>query len=167
MQIRNPIYTNDGRIDCQIEHPDFGWIPFTAAADDVEEHGRLIYAAALEMGPAPYVPAEHRVDRTEWRKSARLEKGAFVTELLDAGILSGSEAILASKGDWPQTFADALSMLPVDAVKAQVAWGAATSVARANPLFLALLAHYAKTKKLRPAAAEELGDAIFGWTGPI
>lgn len=57
MQIRNPIYTATGNIDCEIEHPHFGWIPFTASPDDAEEHGRVIYAAALEMDPAPYVAA--------------------------------------------------------------------------------------------------------------
>jgi hypothetical protein len=56
MAIRNPIFTADNRIDCEIEHPDFGWIPFTADPNDVEPHGRDIYAAALQMGPAAYVP---------------------------------------------------------------------------------------------------------------
>lgn len=55
MLIRNPVYTSHGRIDCEIDHPVYGWIPFTADPNDVEEHGRLIHAAALEMGPAPYV----------------------------------------------------------------------------------------------------------------
>ncbi len=55
MSIRNPVFTADGRIDCEVEHPVYGWIPFTADPNDVEEHGRLIHAAALEMGPAPYV----------------------------------------------------------------------------------------------------------------
>lgn len=55
VQIRNPIYTATGQIDCEIEHPVHGWIPFTADANDVEQHGRDIYAAALEMGPAAYV----------------------------------------------------------------------------------------------------------------
>jgi hypothetical protein len=57
MEIRKPIYTATGNIDCEIEHPHFGWIPFTASPDDAEEHGRVIYAAALEMDPAPYVAA--------------------------------------------------------------------------------------------------------------
>jgi hypothetical protein len=68
MQIRNPIYTATGNIDCEIEHPQFGWIPFTASPDDAEEHGRAIYAAALEMNPAPYVaaplPAPNQADFT-------------------------------------------------------------------------------------------------------
>jgi len=35
----------DGRFDCEIKHPNFGWIPFTATPDDVEPHGRAIWQA--------------------------------------------------------------------------------------------------------------------------
>jgi len=49
MQIREAKYNANGTIDCEIEHPDFGWIPFTASAVDVEEHGRLIFVAAKEV----------------------------------------------------------------------------------------------------------------------
>lgn len=56
MQIRNNTFAADGRIDCEINHPVYGWIPFTADPNDVEPHGREIYAIALEMGPKPYVP---------------------------------------------------------------------------------------------------------------
>jgi hypothetical protein len=53
--MRNPAYNADGTIDCEINHPDYGWIPFTASPDDVAAHGRAIYAEALAAGPAPYV----------------------------------------------------------------------------------------------------------------
>lgn len=56
MNIRNPAFTSDGRIDCEVNFPSWGWLPFTADALDSEAHGRAIYAAALEMGPAPYIP---------------------------------------------------------------------------------------------------------------
>lgn len=55
IQLRNPVFTVDGRIDCEIEHPVYGWIPFTADPNDVEQHGREIHAAALALGPAEYV----------------------------------------------------------------------------------------------------------------
>jgi hypothetical protein len=55
MDIRNPIFTADNSVDCEINHPQFGWIPFTADPSDVEAHGREIYAAAIAMGPAAYV----------------------------------------------------------------------------------------------------------------
>lgn len=43
MEIRNAKYNVNGTIDCELEHPKLGWVPFTASKDDVEEHGRLIY----------------------------------------------------------------------------------------------------------------------------
>lgn len=41
----------------EINHPEFGWIPFTATPDDTVELGRTLYAEALEAGNiAAYVP---------------------------------------------------------------------------------------------------------------
>ncbi|EGJ20507.1 hypothetical protein RSWS8N_00475 [Cereibacter sphaeroides WS8N] len=56
LRIRNPAFTADGRIDCELLHPRFGWIPFTADPEDDEPHGREIHAQALAMGPAPWSP---------------------------------------------------------------------------------------------------------------
>ena len=59
MQARNPKHNADNSIDMEIEHPVYGWIPFTASPDDVEELGRVLHAAAIagEFGPvAPYIP---------------------------------------------------------------------------------------------------------------
>ena len=57
MKYRNPQYTANNAIDCEIEHPDYGWIPFTADPNDVEEHGRAIYADIMANADiAPYVP---------------------------------------------------------------------------------------------------------------
>lgn len=55
MDVRNPVFTANGSINCEIEHPAHGWIPFTADPNDIEQHGRDIYAAAMDMGPAEYV----------------------------------------------------------------------------------------------------------------
>ena len=61
MQIRNPVFTADGRIDVEVDFPSWGWLMFTADPNDVAPHGREIFAAALAMGPAPYVPPESEV----------------------------------------------------------------------------------------------------------
>jgi len=58
---RNPVYSapNHAAIDVEYEHPEYGWVPFTATPDDVEELGQQIYAAAKrgDFGPvAPYTP---------------------------------------------------------------------------------------------------------------
>jgi len=57
MNTRNAVHNDDGTIDCEIEHPNHGWIPFTASADDVEQLGKDIYAAlSVSQGVSPYVP---------------------------------------------------------------------------------------------------------------
>jgi hypothetical protein len=78
MDIRNPVFTADNRIDCEIEHPHFGWIPFTADPNDVEAHGQKIYAAALAMGPADYVASAVVPPTKEEQEAAR--KAAYTQE---------------------------------------------------------------------------------------
>ena len=57
MDYRNPVFNSAGGIDCEINHPQFGWIPFTASPDDSEKHGRDLFAAISAVGNiAPYVP---------------------------------------------------------------------------------------------------------------
>jgi hypothetical protein len=89
MDIRNPIFTADGRIDCEIDHPAHGWIPFTADPNDVEQHGRDIYAAALDMGPAEYVAPV--IPEPDYAAIARAQRNAMLaacdwTQLADAPV---------------------------------------------------------------------------------
>ena len=46
MEVRNLKYTWDGRIDCEINHSEYGWIPFTADENDVEEMSVEIFSKA-------------------------------------------------------------------------------------------------------------------------
>ncbi|WIX31196.1 hypothetical protein QO259_10125 [Salinicola sp. JS01] len=56
MDLRNAAYAGNGTIDCEIEHPELGWIPFTASPDDPDERARGIYQQILDSGIeiAPY-----------------------------------------------------------------------------------------------------------------
>lgn len=54
-ETRNPRYTAQGSIDCEIRHATLGWIPFTAAPDDPEDQGRLIFATLKDQA-TPYLP---------------------------------------------------------------------------------------------------------------
>jgi hypothetical protein len=59
MNARNPQYNAVGTIDLEIDHPSYGWIPFTASPGDA--NGADIYAQAVagEYGSiAPYVAPE-------------------------------------------------------------------------------------------------------------
>lgn len=97
MNYRHPQFNAFGVIDCEIEHPQYGWIPFTCDPDDT---GAQFDTAALfaEMKPhaAPYVPPTQQ----ELEAIAAAEIRAERDRLLDAS-------------DWTQA-ADA----PVD----QAAW---------------------------------------------
>ncbi len=56
MDYRKAKYNAAGTIDCEIDHPVFGWIPFTASPDDDTEYGPEIYGLALQGDVAPYLP---------------------------------------------------------------------------------------------------------------
>lgn len=60
MEYRNAKYNSVGTIDCEINHPKFGWIPFTASPDDSQKYGRDLYASmrdiANEYTPPPPPP---------------------------------------------------------------------------------------------------------------
>ena len=55
MEFRNAQYNQFGTIDCEINHPDYGWIPFTADPNDVEPLGAEVFEAAKDAA-GPYVP---------------------------------------------------------------------------------------------------------------
>jgi ActR/RegA family two-component response regulator len=82
MEVRNPVYNKFGTIDCEIEHPKFGWIKFTASPND----NAKIHAAALAKNPAPYVaPPPIVIDLdavdTETINSILVEDGSVVRAL--------------------------------------------------------------------------------------
>jgi hypothetical protein len=89
MNFRNPQFNKYGTIDCEIKHPDYGWMPFTCDPDD---KGALFDTAALfeEMKPhaAPYVPPPLPSDE-ELSEEIRYERDALLaasdwTQLPDA-----------------------------------------------------------------------------------
>lgn len=49
MEIKNIQKNGNGGYQCEVNHPDYGWIPFTAREDDPDENGRLIYQTILGM----------------------------------------------------------------------------------------------------------------------
>lgn len=99
--IRFPKFLASGDIDCEVMHPEYDWIPFTASASDPTEHGRAIHAAAILMVPAPYVAAPlapPEVPQVVTMRQARLA-------LLAAGMLPTVEAAISALPDPPRTAA--------------------------------------------------------------
>ena len=56
MNYRNAKHNALGTIDCEIEHPVHGWIPFTADPNDVEPLGADIFNAAKGSANAYVAP---------------------------------------------------------------------------------------------------------------
>ena len=79
MNTRNPIWANSEQtlIDCEIEHPHYGWIPFTASPDDVEAHGREVFAALSKGEVAEYVPPPPPTTE-ELAAAARAERNSLL-----------------------------------------------------------------------------------------
>lgn len=65
MNYRNAKYVNDrGWIDCEIEHPKYGWIPYTLNPDDTDMtiNNNELLAAILEAGDAESYVAPPQID---------------------------------------------------------------------------------------------------------
>ena len=104
MEIRNLKFMNAENtiIDCEYNHPVYGWIPFTARPDDVEPAGVEIFEAALLLDPAPYVapipPTAAEILQSK-RNKAVLTRREFFLAIDAAGMY---DAVLALK-DNPAT----------------------------------------------------------------
>lgn len=95
MEHRNLKYNRHGTIDCEINHPRYGWIPFTASVADPDPSTAAIYAAIMEGGKpiAAYVeppaPPEETPDRVTSRQ--------FKMQLEKDGLLDSVEAWIAQQ----------------------------------------------------------------------
>jgi hypothetical protein len=112
MKYRNAKYTADGRIDCEIDHPKHGWIPFTASENDSEKHGQDIFSQIVADGNvAAYTPPPApTIDQL--REQASIPKDTFILAALDAGVLSETDAEEATNG-WPTGWDDFFTGQPL------------------------------------------------------
>ena len=56
MEFRNAQHNAFGTIDCEINHPVYGWIPFTADPNDIEPLGNEVFNAAKYIATAYVEP---------------------------------------------------------------------------------------------------------------
>ena len=123
------------------------------------DQGNSDYQAYLEWcaaGGTP-LPAQALPPPPPW-----LTREAFCVALIGAGILTEAEATEAALGAWPAKFEPALAGKPlVEKLTSMNVWQGTKTVSRVAPLFVDLLAYYAKAKGLSAAQAKALGDNIF------
>ena len=69
MNWKNAKWNGSGGIDLEVEHPEHGWLPYTALDQSGEVQMQEIYDAALASDPAPYdQPAPTGADVNEERE---------------------------------------------------------------------------------------------------
>ena len=98
MNIRNAKHDADGSIFVEYEHPKYGWIPFSARSDDVEQLGRDLYALAAAGEVADADPVVTPVPQAVTMRQARLAlHGAGLLSAVNAAINAAGEA---AKIEW-------------------------------------------------------------------
>ena len=58
MEIKNAIHNEDGTINVEINHPKFGWIPFTSAHDDPGDIAQEVTRALFDAEISPNKPID-------------------------------------------------------------------------------------------------------------
>ena len=83
MKIRHPKYIAGGRIDCEIDHPQHGWIPFTADPNDVEPLGAQVFEAVKDTAAAyipPPAPSPEEIAEQQRAEAQANRQAAFERE---------------------------------------------------------------------------------------
>ena len=123
MNIRNATHAGDGVIECEYEHPKFGWIPYAASINDTEESGRAIYAEAVkgEVGERKRLTKEQtdhaakmakiEADVQEANGDAKLSALADMSPAQVRAWVAANVANLADARDVLATLAVAVSVL--------------------------------------------------------
>ena len=109
MNYRNAKYINDsGWIDCEIEHPQFGWIPYTidpADTDMTVNNDELLAAMSASGDVAAYVPPTQAELDAETAAAVRAERDMKLATEVDP-IAGNALRWAALTADQQQAWAD-------------------------------------------------------------
>lgn len=87
MNYRNAKYINaDGWIDCEIEHPDYGWIPYTLNPSDLDmtvNNNDLLASMSKKGNVAAYVPPTQDEIDAQAAKNIRMERDVKLASEVD------------------------------------------------------------------------------------
>jgi hypothetical protein len=138
MDHRNAAYNAYGTIDCEINHPDYGWIPFTASPNDPDQLGKDIFASMDPADVAPYIPPPPQPLPVPETVSDRQFFQALAMPPYE--LITREEALAAVKtGEIPAAMVTLINALPDESrFGAEMLLSGATEFKRAHPLTAAL-----------------------------
>ena len=142
MNYRNAKYIGDDRIDCEIEHPSYGWIPFTCDRNDA---GALLDVVSLydammaDPNTAAYTPAPVSVP-------ASISFAQLLIGLVAEGFITEAEGEAWLAGTLPAAVLLVIDGLPADQrFAAKVRAIRPSEVLRSDPLVAAMNVAAGKT----------------------
>ena len=123
MEFRNARFNQYGTIDCEINDPQFGWIPFTASPDDIYSVGREVFEAAKDVAE-PYIPPTPEEILAAERAAMVCTPAQMRLVLHRMGLLAQVQAIAEADPE------------------ASIVWEYATQIVRTSPLIEALATNF-------------------------
>lgn len=99
LKYSNPTNTT---VDMEIEHPEWGWIPFTASPNDTEASGRELYAKAIAGDLGDIAPYDGLSEEEMLVSQLRTQRDNLLVEL-DAIVgnpLRWASMTEQEQGDW-------------------------------------------------------------------
>lgn len=160
-EIRNARRSSATRIECEFQHPEYGWIPFSADKDDPDPNGSAVYEAILKAGPLPMPPKPTKLDT---RLTAFASRTAVCEGLFRAGIIDKDQALQGMAGQWPTIFDVLLEDMPDhQQFDVQLYWRQNDVFSRMDSLLLQMIAAMNAAPDLPDLSPGQL-DVIFGVT---
>jgi len=113
---RNAHYIDDTRIDCEIEHEDFGWIPYTldpADTDETVDNDALLAAMEAAGDVAEYVPPTQAELDATLSEQLRGERDGLLAEVdaIAGNALRWGSLDAATQDEWA-TYRQAMLDVP-------------------------------------------------------
>jgi hypothetical protein len=102
MEYRNAEFLENGKIDCEINHPQYGWIPFTASPTDAAQHGRDLHALITSRGDAQPVNQARALAEKQARTDLSLEGMLKEVNRVASNALEWEELTEAEKNAYRQ-----------------------------------------------------------------
>ena len=126
-EVRNAVYTDiNGSIDCEINHPEFGWIPYTLRDDDADttinnSDLKTILGSNIAAYGTP-TQAELDAEAAQSVRGVRDDKLADEVDPIAGNTLRWSDLTDEQRAAWAQYRTDLLNVPQQDGFPNSVTW---------------------------------------------